>query len=345
MARTAQPAQSQPGPQSSARFDAEHIAAVCDEAIRAVDTGAEGASVQSTPMAAYVVPPTEAHHLTAMTALRQVGYAAATMPSPQPPITTWIRITGWDRDALARRLDGLTVTAHQLTRDLADNVAHAIDAYAAIADLPEIDAPSCRAAANLRTKLRDQATAATGPRVPYNPGLLPAHPETSALLQRVRAQEHRVEDLISRTWLTATDAIARYAGLNDDDTFGATRAEALTDTLNQGIDWAKRDTIIGVLEWAREAGHGDAVAYAHWYAHTYHGQDDPPEPAVAYDAWHDHTIAQHPAVIAAHDHPSGGLASVPGDIRSVGPVSDAAHDQARNQTCARTTPQSGRRAS
>lgn len=341
MARTTTPQQSQFEPQ----LDVEHIAAVCDEAVRAVDTGSEPARAHSTTLATYVALPTQAHQLTAMTALRRVGYQAETMTNTQPPITTWIRVTGWDRDALARRLNGLTVAAHQLTRDMADNVAHGIDAYATIADLPEIEAPQYRAAASLRTRLRDQVTATTGPRAPYNPDRLPADPELAALLQRVRAQEHRVDDLISRTWLTAIDAIAHYAGARDDAPHGSVRDEALTHALNHGLDWAERDTIISVIEWAREAGHGDAIAYAHWYAHAYGATTNPPDPAVAYDAWHDHAAAQHPAAVAAHDHPTNRPGGTPGDIHSTEHTIDAAHNQAQNQTHVRNTSQFGRRAS
>lgn len=350
MARTTTPPKrSQPELRPESGFDLEHIAAVCEESIRALDTGAEPARAHATPSAAYVALPARPHQLTAMTALRHVGYHAEPMTSGQPPITPWIRVTGWDHDALARRLDALTVTAHQLTRDLPDNIAHAIDTYATIADLPDIDAPQHLAAGRLRARLREQATTATGPHAPYNPDRLPADPELAQLLTRVRTHEHRVEDLISRTWLTSLEAVAAYAGRRKEHPHHLARAQALAHTLNHGIGQTKRDTIITVLEWAREAGHGDAIAYAHWYAHTYGTTTNGPDPATAYEPWRDHATAQHPAAIAAHDHPNGRPASAPGsapgDIHVTENTIDAADYQAQNQTHVRNTPQSGRRAS
>lgn len=290
-------------------FDLEHLHAVCDNALHSAGRDPSSVDVRATLGGAYIALPDQSDRLAAMHALRRVGYFA--VPSG-PPATTaqdaeWIRVDGWYHDALERRFDGLTVTAHRLTRDLPDNVGHAIDTYATMCDLADLDAPKWRAAAQLRTHLRDQVTAATGASVPYDLNRPPEDPLLARLLDRVRAQEHRVDDLVSRTWFSALNGIERYTGIVHWHPPTIARDHAIAAALDANADQNRRDTTITVMQWAREEGHGDAVAYAHWYTRTYGTCEDGPDPVAAYDSWRHRTEMRagddHPTTIAARDLP------------------------------------------
>lgn len=290
-------------------FDLDHLHAVCDSALHTAGRDPRPVDVRATLGGVYIAAPDEPGRLAVMPALRRVGYFAS--PSDAPAATErdaeWIRVDGWYQDALERRFDGLTVAAHRLTRDLPDNVGHAIDTYATMCDLTDLDAPKWRAAAQLRTQLRDQATATTGPHAPYDRDRPPEDPLLARLLDRVRTQEHRVDDLISRTWFTALNGIERYTSVVHGHPPTIARDHTIAAALDANADQDRRDTAITVMQWAREEGHGDAVAYAHWYAHTYGTSEDGPDPADAYDTWRQRTelptADDHPTAIAAHDLP------------------------------------------
>ncbi|HEY3684780.1 MAG TPA: hypothetical protein VGL93_17220 [Streptosporangiaceae bacterium] len=293
---------------SASELDIEHITAVCDDAAHQASPGAAHIRLHAVQNAVYTAMGTDEQHLAATHTLRRVGYHVDPSPDPghQPPLQRWIRVDGWSHDALTRRLDALTATAHQLAETLPINVAHAINTYTTISDLSDLDDPQYQAAAQLRTQLKEHVTATTGPHAPYNPDRLPHDPDLTALLKRVRAAEHRVDDLISRTWINAADAIGRYSLLSATHSPTLASAYALIDSLNPAFETTRRDTIITVLEWARAAGHGDAITYAHWYADTYETCENGPHPATAYTTWRNRgqpTDPAHPPTIADHDHP------------------------------------------
>ena len=318
-----------PADKNRSEFDLEHIAAVCDDAfntIRAHTIPAEARTIRGMPA---VPAPDEAHQLAALKALRRVGYSAFPLPpaprhdlrnephdeprqQPWDETVRWIRVRGWDLYALNRRLDELTATAHQLESDLPLNVGRAIDTYAISADQPDLDAPGYKAAIQLRAQLRDQVRQTTGPHVPYDPDLLPTNARHADLLKRVRAQEHRVDDLISRTWLLATDGVGHYRHFHVRYPPTLARDLALTKALKPTADLAQRDTIITAMQWAREQGHGDAIAYAHWYGATYRTFRHGPTPAVGYETWRTRMDpGPHPAAVAARDTPAADQAGPP----------------------------------
>ena len=304
-------------------FDREHLTVVCQDGLRAAGQSPSGVSVNLTSSPAYIAGLDEPRLGVALMALRRVGYYAyrGNAHLSEEPDRPLIRVDGWHSHALQRRLDALTVTARRLTDDLPDNLGHAIDAYASMSDLPDIEAPRYRAAAQLRAQLRQRVTATVGAHAPYDPDRTPTDRPVALLLAKVRDRENRVSDLISRTWLTAIEAIERYQSLAWQHAPGVARDYALTDTLNTGEAWMRRDTVVTVIQWAREAGHGDAVAYGRWYGETFGRLEDGPDIVATYDTWRRRTTGAdaHPAVTAGRDHPEG---SRPRDLDSSPPTNE-----------------------
>ena len=290
-------------------FDREHLTVVCHEGLRAAGHDPAGVAVNLTGSPAYIAGLDERRLNAALQALRRVGYYAyrSNAHLSQEPDRPLIRVDGWHSQALQRRLDALTVTARRLADDLPDNLGHAIDTYDATSDHPDIEAPRYRAAAQLRAQLRQQVTATVGVHAPYDPDRMPTDRPVAELLEKVRDRENRVSDLISRTWLTAIDAIERYHGLRWQHTPSAARDYAITDTLNSGEGWMRRDTVVAVIQWAREAGHGDAVAYGRWYGETFGQLEDGPDIVATYETWRRRTAGPdvHPVATAGRDLPDG----------------------------------------